>query len=447
MVENPYISQRNYLPPWRRQVISDAFDVPFKCPAFTKMASTMTSRIHKGQIALAVRCLGEVERGFVGVCGPPGGADLLHVEDEEAGEAALDALYAGPRDDVEARGSDLLLSTPTLGVAPDDAATFTLAAEYARSFRTTHPLPRGSAFLLAGDVAAAGGGGSGGGGGGGGDGARTIAEWAAYHGAAAAALFAGGAEIFQAWALTTVAEAAGAALAAAAADLPAVVVFSLDGSGALPCGATLADAVAATDAAVAASGGTPPLFYGALCGSAAAAAAALADAGAAERVGRLDVLASDGDESALVALVASRPHLRVLGGAAAACRPPKARAPPKPFRPTGLKPPPPPSATPDAAQSPWVTEDIRRVVEALDADPRLAAAFAEHAPRAPTGPHPPRPFADPRAETSGPAFEEDDRREAPEPDEPGESQEPAGVDEAKVAAAFEEFTRAFGAGT
>jgi S-methylmethionine-dependent homocysteine/selenocysteine methylase len=79
---------------------------------------------------------------------------------------------------------------------------------------------------------------------------RMTAEQArAYHGAQVAALAVGGADVVSAITMTYPEEAIGLARAAADADVPAVVSFTVETDGRLPDGSALSDAIDAVDAA------------------------------------------------------------------------------------------------------------------------------------------------------------------------------------------------------
>jgi S-methylmethionine-dependent homocysteine/selenocysteine methylase len=87
--------------------------------------------------------------------------------------------------------------------------------------------------------------------------AMDPASAAAFHGPQVTALAAAGADLLTAWTMTYAGEAAGVALAARDAGLPCIISFTVETDGRLPDGSTLAEAIAATDAAAGAS----PLLY------------------------------------------------------------------------------------------------------------------------------------------------------------------------------------------
>jgi S-methylmethionine-dependent homocysteine/selenocysteine methylase len=85
----------------------------------------------------------------------------------------------------------------------------------------------------------------------------TAEEATEYHGFQAKLFRAAGADIVTAMTMTHVSEAVGVVRAAQAASLPAVVSFTVETDGRLPCGVSLPEAIAAVDAAT----DSAPLYY------------------------------------------------------------------------------------------------------------------------------------------------------------------------------------------
>lgn len=141
-------------------------------------------------------------------------------------------------------------------------------------------------------------------------------------------LAAAGVDLIVASGIGQVSEAVGLTLAAAAMEMPILVYLTCDKRGVLPCGRSLAQAMAEIDAAVPAE--LRPVFYGADCADFAAAERALQGLGSA--AGRLRALrlacpfltVVEGRESMLdwsapatrspAQLQRSHPHLTLLGG-------------------------------------------------------------------------------------------------------------------------------------
>ena len=240
----------------------EAFEVPFNCPRFEALASTLEQRIAALQIGEASGALCDAGRRFLTDGGVEAQvAPALEARGFEAayelvadaeGRAALDAAFREHAAAAERAGANLLLATPTTrlprGLPPeevDDACR--LAAEHLRDFRVERALAPGRVAVVAGALPFAGERR---------DGAFAYAE---HHAPACRAFFDGGAEVVVV-AARSAAEAAGAAIAAESAGLPAVACFAPGDDGRLNDGATLVDAIAAADAQAEAHDAAPPLF-------------------------------------------------------------------------------------------------------------------------------------------------------------------------------------------
>ncbi|MFC4453695.1 homocysteine S-methyltransferase family protein [Deinococcus sonorensis] len=157
----------------------------------------------------------------------------------------------------------------------------------------------------------------------------SVQEAADYHGHQVRVLASAGVDMLSALTMTTVNEAAGIAVAAAAVQLPVAVSFTVETDGRLPSGETLMDAVQAVDAA---TGGYPSYFM-INCAHPDHFAAVLDDAAPwARRIrgvranasrcshAELDVMTEldDGDPAELGhlyrQLLERHPHITVLGG-------------------------------------------------------------------------------------------------------------------------------------
>ncbi|NNU80720.1 homocysteine S-methyltransferase [Halovulum dunhuangense] len=184
----------------------------------------------------------------------------FHLLGQDKGRTALRAWFLRHIRIAQAHGTGFVLDTVTwrasqgwghqLGLTRYDVALINIeAARFAATLRhemetpdCPMPIngvigPRGDGYIL--------------------DAALTPEDALAYHRHQAEALRAGGVDMLSAITMTHTGEAIGIALAAAELGLPCVISFTVETDGRLPSGETLADAIAATDAAT----GAGPLFY------------------------------------------------------------------------------------------------------------------------------------------------------------------------------------------
>ena len=176
------------------------------------------------------------------------------------GRALLTEYYEHYAAIARDHGADVVLEAPTWRANPDWAATLghdgdALAEHIAASVEVVAEVRRGWAgtgtFLIGGAVGPRG------------DGYRLddlmdIESAAAYHSFQIGQLAAAGADVVTGITIGYMEEAAGIALAAAAAGLPSVISFTVETDGRLPSGMTLAEAIETTDAATASAA---PLHY------------------------------------------------------------------------------------------------------------------------------------------------------------------------------------------
>jgi S-methylmethionine-dependent homocysteine/selenocysteine methylase len=251
---------------------------------------------------------------------------------DAAGADRLRAYYERYIAIARARGAGFVLESPTWRANPDWAARLGIGAaeldelnraaiELMRELAETHA-SASSQMVVSGCVGPRG------------DGYRPEAlmsadEAAAYHAAQVAAFAAAGADMVAAITMTHVGEATGVARAAQAAGLPVAISFTVETDARLPSGDTLADAIAAVDAAT----GGYPAYYMINCAHPAHFAPALAAGGDwTTRIGGLRANASrlshaELDEAPELdignpaelgrehrELVARLPQLAVLGG-------------------------------------------------------------------------------------------------------------------------------------
>ena len=149
----------------------EAFEVPFNCPRFEALASTLEQRIADLQIGEASGALCDAGRRFLTDGGVEAQvAPALEARGFEAayelvadaeGRAALDAAFREHAAAAERAGANLLLVTPTTrlprGLPPDavdDACR--LAAEHLRDFRVERALAPGRVAVVAGALPFAG---------------------------------------------------------------------------------------------------------------------------------------------------------------------------------------------------------------------------------------------------------------------------------------------------
>lgn len=167
------------------------------------------------------------------------------------GRAMLSEYYSAFADIARAAGTALVLDTPTWRANPDWAATLghdldalsaqisasvELVARVRDSWTGEQPClvsgvigPRGDGYVI--DVA------------------MSADQATEYHRFQITQFAANGVDVVTALTIGYEAEAAGIAHAARAVDLPVVISFTVETDGRLPSGSTLADAIAATDAA------------------------------------------------------------------------------------------------------------------------------------------------------------------------------------------------------
>lgn len=178
----------------------------------------------------------------------------------------------------EVPGAGFVLETPTWRANPDWAARLGLdaarlravnlqAAQLVCTLRTRWAPRLGGPLVASGVIGPRGDGYQAGA-------AGSVAAAADYHGPQAQALRDGGVDMLSAVTMTDSAEAAGVALAAQRAGLPAAVSFTVETDGRLPSGEALADAIARVDAVA------PPAYYAINCAHPTHFAAVLAAGGA-----------------------------------------------------------------------------------------------------------------------------------------------------------------------
>lgn len=258
--------------------------------------------------------------------------DLLRTED---GRAALVAYYERYIDIAKRNGAGFVLESATWRASADWAARMHIddaelaglnadAIAMLTALRRKHETTS-TPMLVSGCVGPRG------------DGYRpdttmTARQAEAYHAAQIRVFADAGVDMISAITMTTAEEAAGVAIAAAAAQLPCVISFTVETDGALPDGGALADAIDAIDAATGATGATPA-YYMLNCAHPSHFEPTLADGGAwRARIGGLRCNASakshaeldaateldDGDPAAFggdhARLLALLPGLSVFGG-------------------------------------------------------------------------------------------------------------------------------------
>ena len=179
--------------------------------------------------------------------------------DSEEGRAVLTEYYARYAEIAAGVGAAVVLEAPTWRANPDWAATLghgrdelgrylddaiALVAEVGRRWGGAQPFlvsgtvgPRGDGYRV--------------------DTAMTADESAEYHAFQIGRMAAAGADVITAMTMGYVGEAAGVALAAAAAGVPVVLSFTVETDGRLPSGMALGEAIAETDEIT----GGAPLHY------------------------------------------------------------------------------------------------------------------------------------------------------------------------------------------